>query len=525
MNFTILRALFEDSRQQVLDNKVFRLLIILTGIPILFTFLVGFKEDHISLLWGFKEIPYKELIESFGPPGQDLVDMDITFIQGVQELFVSLFAGNFGMMLCIASTAFFAPRILEKGAADTLFSKPVGRMTVLLSRYVAGILFVAFISIVLVIGMYLGLWMVSGYNDPGFLWGALTLVYLYAMMHAFSICVAVFTRSSMAAIIMTIILFIICGAVHSAWMGFSYFKEGSVLTEILERADLEGEELETWVQTKEEEEAGALVKGLLKALDVAHYVLPKTSDSDLITAKLRRAILGSEAVVKTEDGDFVLQRGPIDFALVEESRDLLESSGLQWISESEGGSNDGIVTLRRYERPKSERTIGSKTRLRTLTSKDAASALVDELEALGEKPETSDDTIAGVRAVNVKWMPLSGATKSNRMFLTFYDYMYEMQFTLPVEVRESQASAPRAWEAGSLHKTEREEARWRRHFLGRGNLVLGELSGMDPFSWYQKVFDWNAELKYNIFFSIASSLLFILAMLGLSWWRLSRIDF
>ena len=63
MNLTILRALFEDARQQVLDNKVFRLLILLTALPILGTFLVGFREDHISFLWGYQVIEYDELHE------------------------------------------------------------------------------------------------------------------------------------------------------------------------------------------------------------------------------------------------------------------------------------------------------------------------------------------------------------------------------------------------------------------------------------------------------------------------------
>ena len=36
-------------------------------------------------------------------------------------------------MFCIAATAFFVPRMLEKGAADTLFTKPLSRVVLLLS--------------------------------------------------------------------------------------------------------------------------------------------------------------------------------------------------------------------------------------------------------------------------------------------------------------------------------------------------------------------------------------------------------
>ena len=69
------------------------------------------------------------------------------------------------------------------------------------------------------------------------------------------------------------------------------------------------------------------------------------------------------------------------------------------------------------------------------------------------------------------------------------------------------------------------ERRWRSQFLYEGNLVLGQVAGMTPDRWYEKVFTWDAELKYNIFFSIGSSLAFIVAMLSLAWLRLRTIDF
>jgi hypothetical protein len=36
---------------------------------------------------------------------------------------------------------------------------------------------------------------------------------------------------------------------------------------------------------------------------------------------------------------------------------------------------------------------------------------------------------------------------------------------------------------------------------------------------------WGGPLKYNLWFSVGSSLAFLLIALGLGWWRLARIDF
>lgn len=520
MNTTIMRAMFEDARQQVLDNKVFRLLIILTAIPILFAFLVGFHEEHVSFMWGVSEITYAELPDFIVGGSVAAGEAHVAAIQFMQELFVAVFAGIFGMILCVAATAFFAPKILEKGAADTLFSKPVGRMTVLMSRYLAGILFVAFISIVLVVGMYLGFLIVSGYNDPGFLWGALTLVYLYSMMHSFSIAIAVWTRSSTAAIILTIILFMVCGAIHGGWIGYMYFEEQSQVAEMRSGSSSDDDESE---EGEEEDETHPAVVVLANTLSTLHYVLPKTSDADLITAKLRRAITEKDPVVESEDGDLIIKLAPEDFTRVEGTEGNLETTGVEWASDREGGAEVGHVSVRRYERPDVERTIGSRTRVRPLTAKDASKAFMEELEEQGETPDSDDMNISNVRVLQVSWTPVAGGTKRERLFLSFGEYMYEIDFLLANGTTVVGSGEPT--NGGQPLFDEREEWQWRRRFLQDGNLVLGQVAGMDPAAWWEKTFDWDAELKYNIFFSIGSSLAFIFAMLGFAWLRLRKIDF
>ncbi len=517
-----MRAMFEDARQQVLDNKVFRLLLILTGIPILFTFLIGFREDAVVILWGLGEYSYSEILEGFGGVNIGTEEVNILFIQFFQGLFINVFAGSLGMMLCIAATAFFAPRLLEKGAADTVFSKPVSRTSVLMSRYLAGILFVAFISTLLVVGMYLGFLIVSGYSDPGFLWGAVTLVYLFAMMHAFSIAVAVWTRSSTAAILLTIILFMICGAVHEGWIGYQFIKQQEIVTELRSGDSDHGEE-------GEEEEESTAINTLLNTLSVMHYALPKTSDADRITNKLRRAITEKGPDLETADGDFLVKQGPVDFRLLEETRENLETTGVIWVSDSQGGAADGQVTIRRYERPEISKTILSKTRTRLQTSKEASKDFMEELESKGETATSTDQSLSNVRMLSIAWDPVDGLTRNERMFLAFNDHMYVIEI---VDAKHPSAEHGRnshdeqdSAESGSTEQDSLTDFRKRRRFLGNGNIVLGQVAGMNPEAWYESVFGWDSELKYNIYFSISTSLAFIFLMLGLAGWKLRRIDF
>ena len=48
MNATVLRALLRDALYQIQDNKVFRLLLVVSLVPVAFTFLIGFHEDAIQ---------------------------------------------------------------------------------------------------------------------------------------------------------------------------------------------------------------------------------------------------------------------------------------------------------------------------------------------------------------------------------------------------------------------------------------------------------------------------------------------
>ena len=106
MNASILRALFEDSLQQVLDNRVFRLLVILTICMVAPTFLIGFHDDHISLLWAW-DYGYGELTSTLGVPIPPDVRPAEMLIKGVQTVVIEGLAGFAGIIFCITRYSCF----------------------------------------------------------------------------------------------------------------------------------------------------------------------------------------------------------------------------------------------------------------------------------------------------------------------------------------------------------------------------------------------------------------------------------
>lgn len=419
---SIRRALIQDAIYQVLDNKVFRILMFVVLLMVGLTFAIGFREDEVVLLWGVKSYFYEDFLEymgfMFGDLGSVASQRDV--ISFVQVLFIDYLAGTVGIFICVAATVFFVPRMLEKGAADPLFSKPVSRWSLLLARYVSGLVFIAFLSTALIGGMHLGLMLNSGYSDPTFLWSIPTMVYLFALVSAFSTLFGVLTRSTVATLLLTLMAWGFTSIVHLGWSGYEFAQERELLSGESTAPDDVTEELD-W-----------LVDILVAGLQTAHYVLPKTQDADRI-AQLTRETVNSELFVRYER-TFEVDDDPY-YIRAYKSGDvhLLDEDG-DWVSRQRRDREDGSITK--------------------------ISVRIDDEELV----------------------------------------------VLPQE------DPPQATYAGEqLALTEP---------LDDMPVAFG-----NPVEWYNRKFQWDAEWKFNPFFSLATSLAFVAAALGLAWLRLRRISF
>ncbi len=523
------RALLEDAFYQVLDNKIFRLLLVLVLALIAPAYVIDFGKDEVNLLYGWSSISYADVLRFLSVPAGSIpaIDFQTKVIQIYQSLLVDTLVGNMGMAVCVSATAFFVPHMLEKGSADILFSKPVSRRTLLLSRYFAGVLFVAILSVILIVGIYFGLLVVSGYHDPGFLWGAFTLIYLFAILHAFSTAVGVFTRSTVAAILLTLVMFMTSGCVHGIWHIREWDDDVGLSRVVKTQAQDEKSESEATPDADGESKPW-IVRFLSGALDVLHYTLPKTTDADHLAQMLRKAVAGPSDAVIDPTGKLTVSKPPPDFELIsppnpkrsEEGRvvDLLREPAV-WAAKSRDGAELARIEIVRKSRLQ-ERSGGS-GKPRKLSTNAAADGFAERISASGRAitPPTiirSNDsesgasaaypaTIGGAYPVFVEWT--ESAASCRAAIFTSGDSFFEVVATMN----------PDRWS-----QSERDEKVGA--FLE--SIKLAQSSAFqDPNDWYEKQFGWTSELKFNAFFSIGSSLAFMILMLCFARLRLERIDF
>jgi ABC-type transport system involved in multi-copper enzyme maturation permease subunit len=183
--FTIILNTFREA----LAKKIFIGYYIFYAIVVLFM-LFAVNLDAIEGVISMADIP-----SAVGMVEKGFLDLSWAFI-----VFFSL-----------VSTSSFIPSMLEKGTIDLLISKPVSRLTILLSKFFGAVLFM-FISMVFLLGsIWLILSLKSGYWNFNFLLAIPMITMAFAVMYSIVVVVGLTTQSTIISILVNFfMLFVLC---------------------------------------------------------------------------------------------------------------------------------------------------------------------------------------------------------------------------------------------------------------------------------------------------------------------------
>jgi hypothetical protein len=137
--------------------------------------------------------------------GPKTVDLD-KLVLGFESGF-SGFLYVVATFLAVFATAHLVPRLQEKGTIDLYLSRPVGRVTLLLSRYAGGLLLAGLNVAYLIGAMGLLIRWKTGVVHPRFFLGGVIIFFTIATLMAFAFLVGVVTSSTAVAIMATFAVF------------------------------------------------------------------------------------------------------------------------------------------------------------------------------------------------------------------------------------------------------------------------------------------------------------------------------
>ena len=137
--------------------------------------------------------------------GRQSVDLD-RLVLGFESGFAG-FLYVVGTFLAIFATAHLVPRLMEKGTVDLFLSRPVGRVPLLLSRYLGGVLLSASNLVYLLGSMWLLVVWKTHLVHPRFFLAAGIILFGIAALLAFAFLVGTLTSSTAVSIMATVAVF------------------------------------------------------------------------------------------------------------------------------------------------------------------------------------------------------------------------------------------------------------------------------------------------------------------------------
>lgn len=113
------------------------------------------------------------------------------------------------LLVAVVITAGFIPTMLAKGSLDLIVSKPIGRTRLLAYKYLGGLTFILVLAAYTVLGVWAAVGLRTGIWAPGFLLVIPLLTFYFAVLYAVSTLAAVFTRSTIVAILATVMAWVV----------------------------------------------------------------------------------------------------------------------------------------------------------------------------------------------------------------------------------------------------------------------------------------------------------------------------
>ncbi len=231
------------------------------------------------------------------PLGDQIHLVENTFVNGIGAWFV--------LMAGVIVTAGFVPNMLRKGAIDLLLTKPLARSTILLYKYIGGLIFVFVLALAAYGGIWIAIGLRTGVWAPGLLYCVLGVTFYFAILYACSTLVGVLTRNALVGIVVTVLFWFvvwIIGTVHNTLTVLDNLEVQGAPPRAAKKADAKKTE-----KPKNEADEDEVPDGppkpprtLVKVFEVLNAVTPRTKDLDTLTSNLISRELLSEGEQRRE---------------------------------------------------------------------------------------------------------------------------------------------------------------------------------------------------------------------------------
>lgn len=196
-----------DSYRLLAAKKLFWVALFLTVLISLTYASIGFTPKGMSILFGLYHIDSDYLVS-------DSLIAEYVYMSMFTDILVPWWLGLMALVLALISVCPVFPDFLKSGSIDVAVSKPVNRVTLFLVKYVGSLFFVGIQVFVFCAIVFLahGLRMETWNWD--IFWAVILLTFVFSMIYCVAVLTAVWTRSTLFALLMALLVWGITLAVQ-----------------------------------------------------------------------------------------------------------------------------------------------------------------------------------------------------------------------------------------------------------------------------------------------------------------------
>lgn len=232
-------AIFLDAYREINARKLFWITLIISGVVVSAFALVGINERGLTVL--FWELPTPFL-------NTTIISKETFYKLMFLNLGIKFWLGWLAMILALISTAGLIPEFISSGSIELSLSKPIGRIRLFLTKYLSGLLFVALQVTVFSTASFVLIGLRGKAWEPGLFLAIPIMVIFFSYLYAICTLLGMLTRSTIASLLLTLLIWAGIVGVHTTESLFLMMREGYALrVETIERdiARLEARAAET----------------------------------------------------------------------------------------------------------------------------------------------------------------------------------------------------------------------------------------------------------------------------------------
>jgi ABC-type transport system involved in multi-copper enzyme maturation permease subunit len=199
-------AIFHDAYRGLKARKMFWVVLVIYALVVGVFACLGITDRGVKVL--FWEL-------DFGLTAKDM--SPATFYKVMfTALGIEFWLSWVATILALISTAGIFPAFIASGSIDLVVSRPIGRIRLFFTQYVAGLLFVALQITLFCLASFLVIGLRGGAWEPGIFLAIPLVLCFFSYLYSVCVLLGVLWRSTVAALLLTILFWALLAGLHGA---------------------------------------------------------------------------------------------------------------------------------------------------------------------------------------------------------------------------------------------------------------------------------------------------------------------